>query len=592
MANYINKCKNSKIGFAYCCFTKVEDQEITIGKNFKVTRKVIPEYNCTLCRSHKDEYNMYPSTSVSKDGEIWTEFETRSTSNPFASRIYQFEALTNHQVTGDEFSLNGRRFDQDHPLYHMIDYDVPMNRNGDIAPFEQATIMGINDPMLISNRWHEDVHGQPKRAIGRSKIQRCTGIYGTIDKRTGIITHKSMRNHFKSFSWWQNYTSSRVMGTKAVLNIYEDDMDTVEAFLMEKLQDETIVVRIIEAYLSIKNGNYINLYLMLKNNGLDRNKLNMVLKSISTIRENDLYSSSTGNRYNMDKINELFKFYAHDKEIACNIVNYILNDRHGFLAIDPTVCTSFHSSRKYWKCIEIVEKAVELGYITNLKGLPKDFIRIWKAHQKRRFSYTHTDMKRSHVDATTPDSVMDDLAETLVTGLQEPFQLYPAMRKISDICEITEDQKDIFNVFSSTILQVVNSICPTELKLLWHYFEVTYRYNQVQSFWKFIYEVMTTNRHEDELSIKSIEESNNWASDIWNAGVHEESWYVEIRPKQDSPYFPTKRNFYTEQADEFDQEQQSELLLSDPFDEAEEYEASADQDDEFLHLPNIEGKEI
>ena len=487
------RCINCRVGNSVCVFSKVLVCDVAGYK-----RQEVPERNCLIGK--EDEYRMYPRSARRRtDGLlVWHEHEVvnRSDPMPIANRPYQFEALTNHWITGDEYDL--RRHEYDHPLYHMIEFNVPSNRYGDLADTEVCELLGTTEPVLMSNRWFDDGFGQPYRAIGKERVAYCTGLYGTFDMRKKLAFHKSMRDHWPDVSWWVNYTQihGKAMGKKP-LNIFESEWEKIEEYCAKHIPRKKLLGRILEALAYVKHGEYINLYVLMRNNGATPQQIRTITRGISTKNPETIHVSSTGKGFSLEKLWNLYEALRTGKightlrerqECMANIVNFVLNDPR-LQKINPHQPGGFRAAEKYWFMIKILNRAIYDDRIVIIDKIPEWLRTMVKKHVSRdpsiklcgntvvRMSQLHDEFKEE----------FSDYAQSVACGLSEPADLYPRMRTVRDICEVDTREEKYFKEFMEKILPNVTRISPLEMRDLWVHWESTRRRNVPTQFWKYIH---------------------------------------------------------------------------------------------------------
>ena len=248
----LERCQNCKIGNSVCVFAQLEKRKIK-GREFLDVRET---ETCVIGRG--DTYNLYPYAEVNKSGYICWHHAEQPSSDPLAisSSPYNFENMSSHNTMGDAYDL--RRHDYPSPTYHEIDYNVPTNKSGHIAPDAQATLVGHKNFHLVTDNWHEDGYGQPKKIIGMKYFDPCYGLYGMVDKK-GIVIHKSMRSNYENIPGWVNYTKQRYKKQKEY-NIFISSPDDIERICTEKLTSKRTQGRLLDAYEFIKTGTYNKLY--------------------------------------------------------------------------------------------------------------------------------------------------------------------------------------------------------------------------------------------------------------------------------------------------------------------------------------------
>ena len=520
MARRVRTCLRFRYGQAYCVFSKL----VKYGKQIDA-----PEGNCRIAR--EDEYNLYPRC-VHKNGDfIWMEHEPRDQDPiPLANRVHQFESLTPHWITGDEYYLSkgSRRHEESHPLYHIVDFNAPINRDGYLGEDEVAEMVGDTEFFLTSGKWYQDRYGEPKKALGNPRVRTCTGLYGMLDKFTGIVTHKSMRSHWANISWWKNYTTVKEKQQKKTLNIF-DDIEKVEEYIVNEIKDDTVVSRIMEGILYLRDGKYFNIRTLMRNNEIAENIIRKVMSHISLTNPRTLHRTSTGNRYDPDKIRSLYVAIRDGKipipsykrkTYLANIVNYLMNDIHGMKKVDieknPTLI--FKREDRYWHVIAIIKSAVYKDKIVKEVGdLPKWFKILLKK------------------DAEARKHVLDI----------EPQDISPPVVRVREICGVSDNDNTIYADFKD-VCKLIQKITKGELTATWEHFEKAHINNNPKIFWSFIDDIRSGIDTLGVCSPQSKEVVPNFADLIHDAKVNEDSLSLNTRMTNSSPYWDTKEMEYGE----------------------------------------------
>ena len=573
MARKLLRCsKVNPGGLSFCMFSKLQKEKGYGG----FERITAPEYNCMLCKG--DTYNIFPATSRDADNDLaWHQFEHPDRSEEPGTRMYQYEALTPHNTTGDELLPLGKYrsqwFAEEHPCYSLIDFNVPINRYGGLSEDEPVTVAG-KGTFLVSDRWVEDKFGEPKKAIGRKRVEECYGIYGAYDSRKGRTIHRSMKDYSNDIPGWINYTTIRRNPKPKLYNIHISSMEEIESFVNEELEDSVSTSRLMRAYEILRNNNpigssvHIDIKRLLLNNGVPLDKVIRILSVISTRDPQYPFKSTTGKRTNLQKLRDLYlairpkRMNINQKQkgyegilkmnwleartYMANIVNCILNDpvlKDIDIQIDNIRNVSVyrtpgtHSSKQYWYAMEIIELAY-YDNIVNNTTLPKWIRTLFKEHLKYKEEFKHVannNFKSEdfivHKDGKTyvddPNGVYGDWLDTIILGLTEPYQLYPAMMTIREVLQPSLSEEYAFLTFRD-MCRVIKKCTIRELKIAWIYFMTAWNKNDPSMWWQFINDIITTNKFDNITSQNSKENGFNFATDLWNAGIEEDSWNINI----------------------------------------------------------------
>jgi len=537
----VNRCQNCKIGTSFCVYTKTAEVKTENG----YTYKDVPAMNCNI--GNEDEYALYPDT-VEADHvigdipllELRICEEDAGLMDPFNSNKYLWESLTTNVTTGDTFDIPGRRFDHDHPLYHIIDYNVPINKSGIIRHDENCFIMGQGTNLsLLSKNWETDDFGEAKKAIGIPKIRRCVGLYGTMDNNTGIIMHKSMKDWIRYIPTFKNYTKVKVVKYKSArFNIFTDKNTIVDQFVSSIIKNDTIKMRLYEAYALIKQNKYINIYGLLQNNGVKKEDIMLITNTISTKNPRLIYRNREGYRYNISKIKSLYFNIIEDKlqinynkkEILANIVNYVLNDKE---LLNHRIKNTNHT--KYSEWYDLIKDDLDPEFA--------DEIRPERMNLK---TYSSDDKISDVIDIITDAIYNQNILDVKVLP-QEFKDLYKYYKEYLNNFKDEPDVQDIsapiisfdkllnkyiseegYNIFCN-IIKHVEYITPDLLKEMWEVFQDAYFINDAEIFWDFINE-LADNYDNAAMIIKELIDDET-SFDIINIS-HEHPNYIKVKNKK------------------------------------------------------------
>lgn len=527
--NFINRCNGCKLGTSYCVYTKT----IAITNDYGKVRHEVPANNCIA--KNEDDYAIFPDTTEFDNGTgsyllAFRECEFRNPDSVeiFNSNLYLWESTSTNITTGDTFEVEGRRFDYDHPLYHIIDYNAPINTSGIVSLNERCNVMGKDNIYLVSRGWAIDDGGEEaKKAIGIPKIRNCDKfIYGTLDEKTGLIMHKSMKDWTTKIPGFNNFTNKKVNSYQvSKYNIFVDKFEVIDEFVTTVTSNPTIKARLFEAFNMILKGHYINLYQLLLNNGLDKNQVMAITNNVSTKNPKEVYKNAEGFRYNIGKIERLYFDIVKDKikiglrkdYILANIVNYILNDeellthnigetkRHDkYVAwyesvvhtLDEVTADELHPNRfkineynsdnKLKSAINIVVDAIYKRNLLKVANLPDTFKGLFQRYK---------DYIKNYVEQK---DILDMGAATL---------------NVKEFLKASDD--DCYNSFKKMLVHI-EKITPIELRDLWNMYHTCFINNNAEVFWNYAEEmalelsfphqiIMTLYTGEDEFDILDVE---------------------------------------------------------------------------------------
>jgi len=544
---FINRCQNCSIGTSFCVYTKT----ITVINNFKKEVQIVPGDNCIMNR--EDEYAIWVDTEEDEIAEDVVMLKYRECEydygfdlDIFHSNLYLWESVSTNITTGDMFYIDSqtinnaklpcgiteshpkrskvirqlshtRRFEYEHPLYHIIDYNVPLNRSGKVRLTENCHVMGKENLYLISTGWHEDDGGEAKKAIGIPKIRRCMGLYGTYDKNAGMVMHKSMKDWITKIPTFKNFTKVKVSSfVRAKYNIFQNSHKEIDDYICSVIDDIIIQERIFEAFEMIKGNVYINVRQLLLNNGVSSGTTRAITDTISTKDPKKIYQNDEGYRYNIHKIealyfnivNNVINITVGKTEILANIVNFILNDNvlmahqigvtnkfsayltwyeENVSTMDQELADELHPSRHVFNeynsdnfldaAFRVIKHAIGELEILTLENLPKEFKEMRKNYLKYMKAYVE------------PVDIFDIGAATL---------------NLKEFLNPSDEQ--IYNLFKRFVVHF-DRIKPIEVQEIWHKFEHYYKLGDASSFWDYI---------EDEATTKDIDEEFSEIEDKFN----------------------------------------------------------------------------
>jgi len=559
----INRCQNCKIGTSFCVYTKTEKMVNTFGK----TINEVPADNCIIGKH--DEYAIFPDTEeldIGLDTPLMKmrECEYRApldveTSN---SNLYLWESLTTNVTTGDTFNIyetigkagsnnkTARRFDYDHPLYHIIDYNVPVNTSGIVRLNENCFMMGNKNFYLVSKNWVQDDGGEEaKKAIGIPRVRYCVGLYGTMDNKSGIIMHKSMKDWTGKVPTFKNYTNQKVNPWQtATYNLFIHDFHIIDEFITSVLFDVNIKQRLYEGFALIKKGEYINIRQLLLNNNVDQKLANTISNTISTKNPKLIYNNADGYRYNITKVKHLYfnilegiidiKF--NKKVILANIVNFILNDttllnhtinantKHSqYIKWYNSICDDlsielqdeFHPNRIKFNeytsdnglkaAIDIIVDAIYVQKILDIKNVPETFKQMFKRYKEYIKNYNED---------------------------KDIFDIGAPILNIKEYLNIKDERtyKDF-----SKFLQHINIIKPLELKELWEQYCDSVFKNDCTLFWNYVEDMA----FEHNMACQKLMMVHPGQDDFEP---------LDITPS-DGPYFKIKQKRYYNKNDQYNE---------------------------------------
>lgn len=514
----IDRCANCKIGTSFCVYSKT----IAVKNMFGKELQIVPNNNCII--GLEDEYALWPDTELNYIADHTAvmkyrecEFNDPFSTDIFKSNLYLWESVSNNITTGDNYEIDGRRFEYDHPLYHIIDYNVPINKSGKVRLTENCHVMGIDDIHLVSAGWHEDDGGEAKKAIGIPRVRKCVGLYGTYDPKTGMTMHKSMKDWTSRIRTFKNYTNVVVSKyTPAKYNLFIDDFKIIDEYVRSLVSNPVIVKRIYEAFDLIMKGKYLNVYKLLINNNVSNDTAKAITNNISTKDPASVYKNNEGYRYNIHKVEALYFNIVKDiikidigkKEILANIVNFVLNDNE----LMNHVIGSTKKLNKYIEWYDSVVDTLDPEFADELHPKRQNF----NEYNSDNFSDSAFRIIR-HAIANEHLLTIDDLPNNFKIMRKNYLKYMAEYIEPNDILEIgaaTLNLKEflnpaddnIYNQFKRFVIHF-DRIKPIEIKEIWEKFEYCYKNNDATAFWDYI---------EDESTSIDLDEDTDIIDDKFN----------------------------------------------------------------------------
>lgn len=558
----INRCSGCKIGTSYCVYTATEKIQDQYGRD--ITE--VPVNNCNIGNS--DEYAMFPDTEqvdIGTSGGSLLRRRECEYRDPwgldiFNANLYLWESISTNITTGDTYELDVsprggmRRFDYDHPLYHIIDYNVPINKTGRVALTERCNVVGFNNMFLVSSAWEKDDGGEEaKKAIGIPLIRNCSsGLYGTIDKATGVIMHKSMKDMTSKIHTFKNFTNVKVNDFPvAPLNIFIDGFEKIDAFVKSVISDDIVRKRLYEAFKLIKCGKYINIYQLLVNNDVGNQDARKISNNVSTKDPKSVYQNSEGYRYNITKIKHLYFNIVEGKidipfgknKILANIVNFILNDtvllnhtigqnkKHELYVewynkhaseLEPDFADEIHPDRFRFNeyssdnslsaAITIVIDAIYNRNLLTAKDLPKDFKKMFKHHKEYMANFVEP---------------------------RDPQEIGAAVLSVNEFLNVENDNEAY--ILFKRFLKHLDMVKPIEVREMWKIFEESFKTNNPSLFWDYIEDESTNMEEDEELGELTDRFSFQTLLDMWSG---EDTLVIDNTERYDSCYIRIRQKRY------------------------------------------------
>jgi len=501
-------------GKATCVFARLNVQEVEVGNNVKKVFEIPQADTCIFGKG--DQYGIEVHSSVGIDGlNRWHEVQP-SDQDPFvitAGDKFLWESLSSHNTTGDAYHVN--RHDHIPALYHEKDWIEPTAKGINVT--DTCDLVGHDNFVLELQRWHEDGYGQPIKILGIPRVEVCRGFYGIPDLETGVSVHKSMRSWWNQVPTWANFTTNMMYGDKCKLNIHTSPWEKIEKWVCENIHEEQVQARLLEGYLLLKSNKYIPIRHLLRGNGVEDEHIHYIMTTIGTKNLRSIYTTGAGTKYNVDQVRRLYFAlkrgkYNIDHEVAntymCNIINYILNDNNGLGRVTP-INLRMAPSDRYWHAIDIVSSALyEDGIIASVDKLPKWFKSLVQQHVALKKDIQYTD----------------------------EYDINPPVWIVRDLLDIQELDEKPYAEFAK-VQRVIRRISPQELQSVWFHWKNAWHKEKPEMFWDYIKSIIKGHDFEGTCTLTTLEQPFNWATNILEACLDDQTFDVDKNDNAISPYW-------------------------------------------------------
>lgn len=466
----IHKCSKGRMkGNLYCAFMVLE----------RDSNNRLVESGCRI--KNKDIYNIYPEHDA-YSGEVI--FNNKNPSDPWKiGPNLIWENQTDHQ-NGLQFDFRSFPADAEWaPTYSVLSQERP-TKSGLMGPEDIGEVFGDSHFTLTSTGWSST------RVKGIPYINTCMkAIYGKWNDELQMVIPKCLRNFVGILPNFNNFTRLRITNNQNKLFLEIATDDDIYNFCSEWIENPRARDQIFITLKEIKTGKFINLKEILSNNHLDQDIITGILSNVSTLTFKSVYTSKINlenyinyfdslNSFNLTKEN-LFNF-------RCNLVNYILN--YPGLYKKDYEHDKYKNDEKVWLLKSLLQRAINCK-ILSMDTKISEIIVYKIAILRRTKIFKHRTGNVTLKDAT--EQIKSDIAEALAYGLKEPYQLYPAMIKIEDLLNLTEDviNSPMYKTFGS-ILKAGRRWNSVEIKTAWDYYIVSYYKKDPLIFWNFIQSVI------------------------------------------------------------------------------------------------------
>ena len=397
--------------------------------------------NSSCSRGCRDVYNLYPEHDFAT-GEI----NYQPTSNdPFriGDMAQTWENLTGHQ-TGKNFDY--RDFDADtnmHPLYSVSEHNYPTKPR--ITIDDVGDVFGDDNPAIVHSGWNTE------KFYGISNVEMCNrGIYGRFDKKSGMVKHPCLISHI-GVPGWVNYTTRNETVKKTLYLGYATDQEIIQ-FATNLFSDKRVAKRMIDGMIAVKNGEFINLWLLMCNNFVGQKEKSVFMTKVSIKSPNSIYKGHINLAnfislfHNIRNLswrevftdeNSVEKSITHNvhRDIAMtlseNILNWILNYPE-LQKITLNNGTTYPTNKRYWFLIPMLRDAMKRGILNKKAMLPQWLVDMIKEKNEPEVRIFGQIMKYNEL----PEDIKDDYHEAQYHHLDTenkmdlPSNLYPGMLNI------------------------------------------------------------------------------------------------------------------------------------------------------------------
>ncbi len=423
----------------------------------------VEEKGCSL--KLKDEYRLYPEHDT--NGDVIQ--NNRASSDPFppgVSIIWENDAPNENGLT---FSFRRNRAEEYnfHPLYTIKEINEPII-TGAMGNEHVGYAFGESAAALSPGGWAN------QQVLGIQRVDDCMmGIYGVYNKMEKMVIPKCLRDYTGDIKGWINYTGIPDSRRKKTFFACNESDEKIAKFCNQKFENKDTAAAIYQILIAIKNGEYINLWEALINNGIPREKASAFMEEVSTKSKKTLYSNMNLHKYYL-YWHALNKMNLPEDKVylfRCHLLNFVLN-YPGLRKLDPSKPPMVMSggkvyyppNRRFWWIAMLIKKAINDSkpYLTNPKiGW---FRKLIKEMEKKD-----------------------------TTLLQEEENRHPAVETIASIIgEKKESQgwNRQMRVFSR-ILLAGKRWNPPEVKITWEYFKKAFCAKKPEDFWQYVETVRT-----------------------------------------------------------------------------------------------------
>jgi hypothetical protein len=527
------------------CVYKVRRRDPVTGK--------VDDYGCikhevgVAGTAGHDHYNIYPEHDESSGDIIYQQRSGDPTCFRVGPQVI-FENITGQHDDGLNYDF--RDFDADiHPNYHREERNLPQMHQ--MSEDDIGEIMGESDPCLVCSNWGIE------RFMKIPEVEVCgDAIYGPYNEQADMTMPKCFKSYSRDIYGWVNYTNKSESVAPRKYYLSEMTKEQIVDFCNTTFSVKKVAERMSDALLYVKDGNYLDMWLIMKNNFVSRKERQNFLDQISTRSKKELYKGSLNlknfcelynyidqmrHKYNYVDINgkEVREEKYLSKEYRTlykqNVLNYILNYPELEQSID---CLEKHeTNHRYWHVIMLLKRAKKDKI---LKLVPKWIVPLIKEEHDPQFRY----LGENYNYSSAPKDIKDEYDIASLLRLDTPDRLYPSMMRIKDKLDTKGYEMGWFTFCD--ILNAGRKWNMAEIRLAWEYFKPAYAQNDPSIFWDWIEKVVNlpyeTNISVDETEVIEygacdynigdgyVSPARAFAMNLSNQMYSDDSWEVQKQP--------------------------------------------------------------
>lgn len=428
----INECKSSKRKDGLECIFRV----VNLDHNGMVVG-----HQCAI--KSKDVYNILPETN--SDDTINYQHVNHGIPIRAGDQAVIWESLTQHQ-TGKSFDAGsgdnaGMEF---HPLYSVSEHNFPTKHK--LGTTDIGEVFGEENPALVHPGWTE------QKFYGKSNVEYCKlGIYGRFDKSNGIIMHKALRPHM-DVPGFINYGITKVTSRKTFF-LETATIHDIIVYARSVFHEKKTADRMAEGMIASKEGTFINLYILMKNNFATESEIKKFMTDVSFETMGSIYKTKPDIEMfyklyiNLHRVQVQTRTYNETrKEIYTtakldpnqvrlykeNMVNWILNYPK-WKELIPGLETKYPRDQRYWFLRPLLHRALRVDKILDPNvRLPEWLLNILKEKNDLKVNIFGEQKSVSSL----PEDLKSDLITAkhnhldLKNNMDSVMTMYPGMLNI------------------------------------------------------------------------------------------------------------------------------------------------------------------